>query len=106
MQNFVGHSGRLLVAGAVYSVVLQGARLRPRSYVWAEKYEAAILELDRKKLPIKIAEAETAIQQRKAELHQKTPISSDEVEAIERASRALNVLKEIAQRSARSLHEG
>lgn len=46
----------------------------------------------------KIAEAEKAIQQRQVELLPKIPINSDELEAIARASRALNVLKEIAQR--------
>ena len=72
--------------------------MRASCYVWAQEYESAVLELDREKLIVKIAKAETAIQQRRAELLQKTPISSDELEAIERASRALSVLNEIAQR--------
>jgi len=57
-----------------------------------------VLELDREKLIVKIAKAETALQQRRAELLQQTPISADELEAIERASRALSALNEIAQR--------
>jgi len=72
--------------------------LRPSSYVWAQEYESAVLELDREKLIVKIAKAETAIQQRRAELLQQTPISADELEAIERASRALSALNELAQR--------
>ena len=72
--------------------------MRPSSYVWAQEYESAVLELDREKLIVKIAKAETAIQQRRAELLQQTPISADELEAIERASRALSALNEIAQR--------
>jgi len=72
--------------------------LRPSSYVWAQEYESAVLELDREKLIVKIAKAETALQQRRAELLQQTPISADELEAIERASCALSALNEIAQR--------
>ena len=72
--------------------------MRPASYVWANEYESAVLELDPEKLVVRIAEAQTAIQQRKAELLQKPHINSDELEAISRALRALNALKEIAQR--------
>ena len=72
--------------------------MRPSSYVWAQEYESAVLELDREKLIVKIAKAETALQQRRAELLQQTPISADELEAIERASCALSALNEIAQR--------
>lgn len=72
--------------------------MRPACYVWAKEYESAILELNSEKLMAKIAEAEKAIQQRQVELLPKIPINSDELEAIARASRALNVLKEIAQR--------
>lgn len=72
--------------------------MRPASYAWANEYESAILELDPEKLMVKIVEAEAAIQQRKTELLQKIPVNSGELEAIARASRALNVLKEIAQR--------
>ena len=69
------------------------------SYVWAKEYESAVLELDPEKLLAKIAEAETAIQQRKAELLQKTPSGSDELESIARALRALEALKAIAQKN-------
>jgi len=72
--------------------------LQRSPYVWAQEYESAVLELDREKLIVKIAKAETALQQRRAELLQQTPISADELEAIERASRALSALNEIAQR--------
>lgn len=72
--------------------------LRSATYVWAKEYESAVLELDSEKLMAKIGEAEIAIQQRKAELLQKTPVPADELAAMVRASRALNVLKEITQR--------
>ena len=72
--------------------------MRPVSYVWAAEYESAVLELDPEKLTVKIAGAEAAIRRRKAELVQKTSISSNELDALERASRALDALKEIAQK--------
>ena len=72
--------------------------MRPVPYVWAKEYESAILELDTEKITVKVEEAETAIQQREAELLQKNPTNSGELDAIARASRALRVLKEIALR--------
>lgn len=70
----------------------------PVSYVWTEEYQSAFLETDSEKFTIKIAKAETTIQQRKAELLPKFPASSAELEAIARALRVLNVLKDIARR--------
>jgi hypothetical protein len=56
------------------------------------------LETDSEKLTVKIAKAETTIQQRNAELLQKSPANSAELEAIARALRVLNVLKDIVQK--------
>jgi len=72
----------------------------PVSYVWTEEYQSAVLETDYETLMVKIAKAETTIQQRNAELLQKSPANSDELEAIARALRVLHVLKDIAQRKA------
>lgn len=72
--------------------------MRSPSYIWAEDYEAAVLEVDSGRLKAKIAEAETTIERRKAELLHNHLSSSDELEAIARASQVLSILKGIAQK--------
>ena len=62
--------------------------------LWREKYTDAMLELNPQALPAKIAAAESAINQRIAELEQWNKDSQEELWALNDALRGLQVLAE------------
>ena len=54
------------------------AVLRTPLYVWTEQYETAVLELDPRELTIRVANAESVIQQRREALALEPTATKDE----------------------------
>jgi len=68
----------------------------PDSSAWRQLYEAAILELDNRKLLKRISEARTAIHIRAEEIL--TSASLGEHRALEKALHALQIIEEVSAR--------
>lgn len=62
-------------------------------YIWAEPYQAALIETDDKKLPLRIRAAKAAIDSRLHELQQDHGGTRDERQAMADALQGLNVLR-------------
>lgn len=72
-----------------------GTAINPASPRWRILYEAAVLELDREKLELRIAEAERELTSRMQELRQANDGSESEV-----LINALNVLRDLRKMAA------
>jgi hypothetical protein len=68
--------------------------LPPNAPAWKQLYESAILELDKKKLPSRIAEARRAIHDRAEEIL--TSASLAEHRALNQALSSLRILEEVS----------
>jgi hypothetical protein len=70
--------------------------LPPHAPAWKQLYESAILELDKNKLPDRIAEARRAIHDRAEEIM--TSASLAEHRALNQALSSLRILEEVSAR--------
>lgn len=73
---------------------------------WKQLYEAALLELDPKLLPRRIADAQKAIGERAMALLQENGHNHSEKEALASAHVALNDLERIQQRADPTVKDG
>jgi hypothetical protein len=64
-----------------------------KNYVWTGLYEAALFEIDDKKLPSCLEEAKAAIDRRLTEIQVEHDSSPEELRAITNALRILQVLR-------------
>ena len=71
-------------------------------YVWEEPYRAAVLEVDRAKLPERLNTAKAAIDDRLHELQSNPGGTPEERQAISNALAALYVLRKEVEQSPRS----
>ena len=65
----------------------------PDSRYWRQLYRAALSEIDKSKLPERIAEAEKAVVLRARELFQAAGDNGEETEALDHALYALHALR-------------
>jgi hypothetical protein len=63
------------------------------NYIWIEPYQAALIETDGKKLPLRIQAAKAAIDSRLHELQQDHGGTPDERQAMTDALQGLNILR-------------
>jgi hypothetical protein len=70
--------------------------MAPKTYVWSEDYEAAVLELDPQKIIARIDKAEATINERSSQLHRESGPCAEELQYMTQALRVLTILREIS----------
>jgi hypothetical protein len=70
-----------------------GISKSPDSRYWRQLYRAALSEMDKSKLPVRIAEAEKAVVLRARELFQAVGDNGEETEALDDVMYALHALR-------------
>ena len=77
----------------------------PDSRYWRELYKAALSEIDKSKLPARVAEAEKAVVLRARELFRAAGDNGEETEALEDVMYALHALEKQLADAARAAPE-